>query len=424
MDMKRFIFTLIIALATISGFAQECIDYNKKLHCHIEGEVKESTFTRILLIIGNGDPRVVPVDTIWVKDGRFSYDLYIDEPEFYQLFACEDYNNGCWMTLDFFAEEGDVYATFYGYAIDNAPRPTLHSQTPLNTELLAYKRSIEERFYIPMRLEEEALVKAGKLLTAEGAALKRLYDECEDRDSLRTLSKQIEQLEKDNRLYTPEYKAFMEKGEELRKDMYEYELDYITNNPNLVGLYLLNQARQRFNNKDDAAIQPYVDLFKNIYDTKYPTNNMAINLRNWISSMDVRVGSRIIDFTLPDLNGVKHTLSKEIEGKIAIVDFWASWCGPCRRTSMSFIPLYNKYKDKGFIIVGVASELESEDMRLAVEKDGYPWLNLLALRGVENIWERYGIRGAGEVFLIDRDGTILAVGATAEEVEQILKERL
>ena len=422
--MKKLFLTLIIAFATAFGFAQECIDYNKKLHCHIEGEVVDSTFTRILLIIGDGDPRVVPVDTIWVKDGHFSHDLYIDEPEFYQLFACEDYNKGCWMALDFFAEEGDVYATFYGYAIDDAPRPTLYSETPLNKELLAYKRSIEERFYIPMRLEEEALEKAGKLLTAEGAALKRLYDECEDRDSLRSISKQIEQLEKDNRLYTPEYKAFMEKGEELRKEMYAYELDYIKNNSGMVGLYLLNQARHKLYNKDNATKQPYVDLFKNIYDTKYPTNNMAINLRNWVSSMDVRVGSRIIDFTLPDLSGAAHTLSKEIEGKIAIVDFWASWCGPCRRTSMSFIPLYNKYKDKGFTIVGVASELESEDMRLAVEKDGYPWLNLLALRGVENIWERYGIRGAGEVFLIDRDGTILAVGATAEEVEQILKERL
>ncbi len=422
--MKKRLFTILFALTTICGFAQESIDYNKKLHCHIEGEVKESTFTRILLIIGDGDPRVVPVDTILVKDGHFSHDLYIDEPEFYQLFACEDYNKGCWMTLDFFAEEGDVYATFYGYAMDNAPRPTLHSETPLNKELLAYNKSIEERFYIPMRQEEEVLEKAGKLLTVEGAALMKLYDECEDRDSLRNLSKKIEQLEKDNRLYTPEYKAFMEKGEELRKEMYAYELDYITNNSGMVGLYLLNQARHRLYNKDNATKQPYVDLFKNIYDTKYPTNNMAINMRNWVSSMDVRVGSRIIDFTLPDLSGTAHTLSKEIEGKIAVVDFWASWCGPCRRQSMSFIPLYNKYKDKGFTVVGVASELESEDMRLAVEKDGYPWLNLLALRGVDNIWERYGIRGAGEVFLVDRDGTILAIGATAEEVEQILKERL
>ena len=422
--MKKIFLTLIVAFATISGFAQESINNNKKIHCHIEGEVKESTFTRILLIIGDGDPRVVPADTIMVKDGHFSHDLFVEKPEFYQLFACEDYNNGCWMTLDFFAEEGDVYATFYGYAMDNAPRPTLHSETPLNKELLAYNKSIEERFYIPMRQEEEALEKAGKLLTVEGAALKKLYDECEDRDSLRNLSKKIEQLEKDNRLYTPEYKEFMEKGEELRKEMYAYELDYITNNSGIVGLYLLNQARHRLYNKDNATKHPYVDVFKRLYDAKYPTNNMAINLRNWVSSMDVNVGSRIIDFTLPDLKGLKHTLSKEIEGKIAVVDFWASWCGPCRRTSMSFIPLYNKYKDKGFTIVGVASELESEDMRLAVEKDGYPWLNLIALRGVENIWERYGIRGAGEVFLVDRDGTIIAIGATAEEVEQILKERL
>ena len=422
--MKKLFLTLIVAFATLCGFAQDSISNNKKLHCYIEGEVKESSFTRILLIIGDGDPRVVPVDTIWVKDGRFSHDLYIDEPEYYQLFACEDYNNGCWMTLDFFAEEGDVYATFYGYAIDNATRPVMRSETPLNKELIAYKKGIEERFYLPMRQKEAALEKAGKLLTDEGAALKKLYDECEDRDSLRSISKQIEQLEKDNRLYTPEYIALMEKGEELRKEMFAYELDYITNNSDMVGLYLLNQARHKLYNKDNATKQPYVDLFKNIYDTKYPTNNMAINMRNWVSSMDVRVGSRIIDFTLPDLSGAAHTLTKEIEGKIAVVDFWASWCGPCRRMSMSFIPLYNKYKDKGFTIVGVANELESEDMRLAVEKDGYPWLNLLSLRGVGNIWERYGIRGAGEVFLVDREGTILAIGITAEEIERILKEKL
>lgn len=422
--MNKILLTLLFAFATISGFAQECIDYNKKLHCHIEGEVKESTFTRILLIIGDGDPRIVPVDTIWVKDGRFSHDLYTDAPEFYQLFACEDYNNGCWMILDFFAEEGDIHATFYGYAIDDAPRPAMRSETPLNKELIAYDKGIEERFYLPMRQEEAALEKAGKLLTAEGAALKKLYDECEDRDSLKSISGKIELLDKENRLYTPEYKALMEKGEKLREEMYAYELEYITNNNSLVGLYLLNQARYRLYNKDNADKQPYVDIFKSVYDAKYPANNMAIAFRNWVSSMDVRVGSHIIDFTLPDLGGTNHTLSKEIEGKVAIIDFWASWCGPCRRQSMSFIPLYNKYKDKGFTVVGVASELDSEDMRLAVEKDGYPWLNLLALRGVDNIWERYGIRGAGEVFLVDKDGTILAIGATAEEVEQILKERL
>ena len=83
MKTKLFL-TLFVAFATVCGFAQEDIDYNKRLHCHIEGEVVDSTFTRIQLIIGDGDPRVMPVDTILVKDGHFSHDLYIDEPEFYQ----------------------------------------------------------------------------------------------------------------------------------------------------------------------------------------------------------------------------------------------------------------------------------------------------------------------------------------------------
>lgn len=428
---KRVLLYIAISVSVItSSLAQNLsvrdrsVNTQKQLHCHIEGEVKDSSFTRILLVIGDGDPRVIPVDTIRVKDGHFSYDIYTDAPEFYQLLACEDYNNGCWSPLDFFAEDGDIHATFYGYAIDNAPTPTLRSETPLNKELLAYKRSIEERFYLPMRQEEEALEKAGRLLTAEGAALKKLYDECKEHDSLRSISKRIELLEKANRLYTPEYTAFMKRSEEVRKEKYAYELDYITNNSSLVGLYLLNNIRHRLYNKDYEAKQPYVDIFKRIYEGKYPASKMAMRMHNWVTSMEIRVGSHIIDFTLPDLNGTSYTLSKEIEGKIAIIDFWASWCGPCRRQSMSFIPLYNKYKDKGFTIVGVANELESEDMRLAVEKDGYSWLNLLALRGGDNIWERYGIRGAGEVFLVDRDGTILAIGATAEEVEQILKERL
>jgi hypothetical protein len=92
---------------------------------------------------------------------------------------------------------------------------------------------------------------------------------------------------------------------------------------------------------------------------------------------------------------------------------------------MSFIPLYNKYKDKGFTVVGVASELESEDMRLAVEKDGYPWLNLLELSDENDIWSKYGVNYAGGItVLVDCDGTILAIKPTADEVERILKEKL
>ena len=65
-------------------------------------------------------------------------------------------------------------------------------------------------------------------------------------------------------------------------------------------------------------------------------------------------------------------------GKVALIDLWASWCGPCRTTSKQLIPIYEKYKDRGFTVIGVAREQNSDiRMREAIRKDGYPWLNLI-----------------------------------------------
>ena len=148
-------------------------------------------------------------------------------------------------------------------------------------------------------------------------------------------------------------------------------------------------------------------------------------METWVQSLGIKVGGRYIDFTAPDLNGTKHTLSHEISGKIALIDLWASWCGPCRRTSKSMIPIYNAYKERGFTIVGVARENKREEMQQAIAKDGYPWLNLLELSDENNIWSKYGVNYAGGItVLVDCDGTILAIKPTADEVERILKEKL
>ena len=82
------------------------------------------------------------------------------------------------------------------------------------------------------------------------------------------------------------------------------------------------------------------------------------------------------------------------------------------------------YKDRGFTVVGVARERDAEAMRKSVGRDKYPWLNLIELKDRAGLWNIYGIRGGGNKFLVDRDGTILAIDPTAEEVEEILMERL
>ena len=78
----------------------------------------------------------------------------------------------------------------------------------------------------------------------------------------------------------------------------------------------------------------------------------------------------------------------------------------------------------GFTVVGVARERNPEAMCKAIERDHYPWLNLIELKDRTKLWNRYGIRGGGNKFLVDRDGTILAIDPKPDKLEAILKEKL
>ncbi|HIW65340.1 MAG TPA: TlpA family protein disulfide reductase [Candidatus Alistipes intestinipullorum] len=99
---------------------------------------------------------------------------------------------------------------------------------------------------------------------------------------------------------------------------------------------------------------------------------------------------------------------------------------PCRGHSIELIPLYEKYRDRGFTVVGVAREYDGlDDMRLAIEKDGYPWVQLYDLDNAEGVWDLYGLSTAGGgIFLIDREGRIVEKVADIESVRNYLEEHL
>ena len=149
-------------------------------------------------------------------------------------------------------------------------------------------------------------------------------------------------------------------------------------------------------------------------------------MQMFVDNNQPKAGNRFIDFSAPDLNGNMVQLSEQIRGKVALINLWASWCGPCRTASKQLIPIYEKYKDRGFTVIGVAREQNSDiRMREAIRKDGYPWLNLIELNDVQQIWSKYRIpNAAGGTFLVNAQGIILAVNPTAEEVEHILQKEL
>ena len=176
----------------------------------------------------------------------------------------------------------------------------------------------------------------------------------------------------------------------------------------------------------DSLSPVYLDLF-NEYKEIYPDNPMVRSVEEKLAVMaSLRPGKPAPDFSAPSLDGSRHSLSELIKGKVAVLDCWASWCAPCRRHSIELIPLYEKYKDKGFTVVGVAREYETlDDMKDAIESDGYTWIQLYDLDGAEGVWPLYGLSDAGGgIFLIDRDGKIVRHVREISEVEEYLKENL
>lgn len=151
-----------------------------------------------------------------------------------------------------------------------------------------------------------------------------------------------------------------------------------------------------------------------------------------IAQMDYelkRSGTSTPGFEAPDLVGMtpdsqSYSLSK-MRGKLVLIDFWASWCGPCRRENPNVVANYNKYKDKGFDILGVSLDKEPNAWKKAIKDDGLPWHHISDLKGWQSSHAAlYSVTSIPQTVLVDKDGKILARNIRGEQLGQKLKEIL
>ncbi len=184
----------------------------------------------------------------------------------------------------------------------------------------------------------------------------------------------------------------------------------------------------------NLAIIEKLDIEKNfeVYDKlneslkeRYKENVFVRELNLKVSATKTtKIGSEAPEISMNDTAGTLFKLSS-MKGKWVLIDFWASWCRPCRLENPNMVRIYNKYKDKGFDILGVSLDRTANDWKMAIIKDGLVWNHVSDLK----YWQSYaamlyGVKSIPHTFLIDPLGKIAARNLKGEALEKFLEQNL
>ncbi len=220
---------------------------------------------------------------------------------------------------------------------------------------------------------------------------------------------------------TTKSKELMEKVQAMYEVSGQYIEDYIANNPaSYVTPFFLRQIS--FGKSVEQLDSILVAL-----DPKLDASATIVQLKERVEKLKkVAVGQIALDFTQNDTEGNPVKLSEIYSAnEYTLVDFWAAWCGPCRRENPNIVAVYNDYKDKGFTVFGVSLDNKKEDWLKAIEDDGLPWKQVSDLKGWKNeAAQLYAINSIPSSLLVDKTGKIIAKNLREEALREKIAELL
>ena len=186
--------------------------------------------------------------------------------------------------------------------------------------------------------------------------------------------------------------------------------------------YALGGVTMAFRNKNKDLFSHFGKLYIQKYKTKKPDPSVIALERMLHAEHNLDIGKVAPDFELNDTKGNPLKLSS-LRGKVVLLDFWASWCGPCRRENPNVKRLYEKYHDKGFDVLSVSLDRKRAAWLKAIDDDGLPWHHISDIKGWQcEAAQLYKVRSIPATFLLDKDGRIIAKGLRGPLLAQKLKE--
>lgn len=307
-------------------------------------------------------------DSVRVVDGKFTWKLQLAEPqEVYLLFPK--------MYFPFFAEPG--HETVTGIADSAASFKVTGSR--VEDESVAYDNSIKD-------------------LTDQEEPLYKKYRKA-DKDEQAVLEKKLSALD---------------------DQIHERAAAYVAAHPS--SYYSIHLVASRASYGTDYAV------VKQLYDKLDEGARATHAGKELRERLDVlkrsAIGAQMMNFSQADTTG-RTVQFADLKGKYVLVDFWASWCGPCRAENPNVLKVYNKYKDKGFTVVGISLDEKGDKWKKAIRDDHMPWDELSDLKGWKNsVSDYFGIQGIPSNLLVDPSGKIVARDLRGEALDQKLGELL
>jgi peroxiredoxin len=225
-------------------------------------------------------------------------------------------------------------------------------------------------------------------------------------------------------------KEIQERNTILRSELKDYGLNFLKQNPDSdFSLMLLDgiTGQQGFDAKMASEVfelMPQALLNKPTNTIMAQKINAKINIA--LNTFEPKIGAKAPDFTAPNPDGEMITLSN-ILGKVTILDFWASWCRPCRIENPNFVKIYEQYHAKGLEIISVSLDRNNQKQRWveAIEKDQLNWYNVSNLKFWQDpLAQLYNVSSIPATFILDKDGVILATKLRGGALEAKISELL